>query len=54
MLKPSDREKLHDCLLLVQSARTILNGFGANWCWLDEIHECFDSADEKISTLLRA
>jgi hypothetical protein len=51
---PSEREKLQDCLLLVQSARTILAGFGSQWSWLDEIHDCFDSADEKLSTLLRA
>ncbi len=53
MLMPSDREKLQDCLLLVQSAQTILNGFGSEWAWLDEIHQCFNSADDKISTLLR-
>jgi hypothetical protein len=54
MLKPSEREKLQDCLMLVQSARSIIAGFGAKWAWIDEIHECFDSADEKITTLLRA
>jgi hypothetical protein len=53
MLMPSEREKLQDCQLLVQSARTILTGFGSRWVWLDDIHECFDSADEKLSTLLR-
>ena len=26
MLKPSDRERLQDCLMLVQSARNILSG----------------------------
>jgi hypothetical protein len=51
---PSEREKLQDCLLLVQSARTILTGLNAKWAWIDEIHDCFNSADEKLSTLLRA
>ncbi len=54
MLKPSEREKLQDCLLLVQSARTILKGFSSEWEWLDDIHRCFNSADEKLSLLLRA
>ena len=51
---PSEREKLQDCLLLVQSAQTILKGFGTEWDWLSEIDECFNSADQKISSLLRA
>ncbi len=54
MLMPSEREKLQDCQLLVQSARTILIGFGSQWPWLDEIHQCFDNADEKLGTLLRS
>jgi hypothetical protein len=54
MLKPSEREKVQDCLLLVQSARTILTGLGSRWEWVDEIDDCFHSADEKLSTLLRA
>jgi hypothetical protein len=54
MLKPSERERLQDCLLLVQSARTILAGFGCKWAWINELHQCFDSADEKLSTLLRS
>jgi hypothetical protein len=53
MLKPSEREKLQDCLLMVQSARTILTGFGGDWEWLHDIYDCFDSADEKLSSLLR-
>jgi hypothetical protein len=53
MLKLSEREKLQDCLMLVQSARTILRGFGSQWEWVDEIHDCFNSADEKLSSLLR-
>lgn len=51
---PSEREKLQDCLLLVQSAQTILRGLATEWDWIEEIHECFSSADQKISTLLRA
>lgn len=51
---PSEREKLQDCLLLVQSARTILTGLEFHWAWMDEIHDCFNSADEKLSSLLRA
>lgn len=54
MLKPSEREKLQDCLLLLQSAQTILNGLGSQWDWVDEIYDCFNSADEKITMLLRA
>jgi hypothetical protein len=51
---PSEREKLQDCLLLVQSAQTILSGLNSNWEWLGEINECFHSADEKLTSLLRA
>lgn len=51
---PSEREKLQDCLLLIESAQSILKGFENRWEWIDEIHECFNSADEKISYLLRA
>jgi hypothetical protein len=51
---PSERERLQDCLLLLQSARSILAGFSSKWSWIDEIHQCFDNADEKLSTLLRS
>jgi hypothetical protein len=51
---PSERERLQDCLLLLQSARSILAGFTSKWPWIDEIHECFNSADEKLSILLRS
>lgn len=54
MLKTSEREKLQDCLLLVQSAQSILQDLSGKWDWLSELHECFNSADQKISTLLRA
>ena len=51
---PSERERLQDCLLLLQSARSLLIGFRSKWSWIEEIHQCFDSADEKLSTLLRS
>ena len=55
MLKPSEREKVQDCLLMVQSARTILSGLGALRApWMYEIEECFQSADEKLTILLRS
>lgn len=53
MLKPSEREKLQDCLMLVQSARNILAGFAAHWEWVTDIERCFVNADEKLTTLLR-
>ena len=53
MLKPSEREKLQDCLMLVQSARNILAGFGVRWTWMTELEKCFSSADEKLTALLR-
>jgi len=55
MLKPSEREKLQDCLLLLQSARNILNGLiSVPDGWVHEIEGCFKSADEKLTTLLRS
>lgn len=54
MLKVSEREKLQDCLMLVQSAHNIIEEFGERWEWLEELDDCFTSADEKISSLLRA
>jgi hypothetical protein len=53
MLKPSERERVQDCLLLVQSAQSILSGLESQWVWMDEISRCFESADEKLSALLR-
>lgn len=54
MIKPSEREKLQDCLMLIQSARKILGGLRKeilpDWHSLDR---CFHEADEKISRLLR-
>jgi hypothetical protein len=55
MLKPSEREKVQDCLLMVQSARTILSGLAAlPDSWMNEIQECFQSADQKLTILLRS
>jgi hypothetical protein len=60
MLKPSQREKLQDCLLMLRSARTILSGLGVvsalsfQPTWMHEIEECFQSADEKLTILLRS
>jgi hypothetical protein len=54
MLKPGEREKLQDCLLLLQSARNILTGLASvPDPWMHEIDTCFQSADEKLSSLLR-
>jgi hypothetical protein len=53
MLKPSEREKLQDCLLLIQSARSILSGMkpGTVPDILD-IQKCFRDADQSLSRLL--
>jgi hypothetical protein len=53
MLKPGEREKLQDCLLLLQSARNILTGLSSiPDRWVHEMENCFKSADEKLKTLL--
>jgi hypothetical protein len=55
MLKPSERERLQDCLLLIQSARDILAGIGSDLLPdLSSIEKCFRDADRSISELLRA
>ena len=57
MLKPSEREKLQDCLLLIQSARNILSCFrNGNGVYqdLDSIDQCFRDADNTLTRLLRA
>ena len=53
MLKPSEREKLQDCVLLIQSARNILSGMkpGTVPDILD-IQKCFRDADQPLSRLL--
>jgi hypothetical protein len=54
MLKPSEREKLQDCLILVQSARNILAGLRQDVLPdILDINKCFASADFAISRLLR-
>ena len=55
MLKPSDRERLQDCLLLVQSARAILDGLRTGAVPnVDDMQKCFRDVDRTLSTLLRA
>ncbi len=55
MLRPTDREKLQDCLLLVQSARNILTGIpGEVVPTLADIDKCFKDVDQTLSRLLRA
>ena len=55
MLKPGDREKLRDCLLLIQSARNILSGLldRPKLSHLSELERCFQDADRAITELLR-
>jgi hypothetical protein len=53
MLKPGEREKLQDCLLLLQSARNILAGISSiPDPWAHEMDKCFQSTDEKLTSLL--
>lgn len=55
MLKPIEREKLQDCLLLIQSAQNILAGMNrALVPDIDEIDKCFVNFDRTISGLLRS
>ncbi len=55
MLKPSEREKLQDCLLLIQSARNILSGLPASLIPdFDQMQKCFADADRSLTRLLRA
>jgi len=55
MLKPSAREKLTDCLMLIESARNILSGLPpTEHPDLPNIEKCFRDADRTISQLLRA
>lgn len=54
MLKRVEREKLQDCLLLIQSVRNILCGFQRTAIPdLDELDKCFRDADQTITKLLR-
>jgi len=55
MLKPIEREKLQDCLLLVQSANAILDGIACGVVpKVGQLQKCFEDADETITALLRA
>ena len=55
MLKASDRERLQDCLLLIQSARNILTDMhGEVVPGIADIAKCFNDVDLTITRLLRA
>ena len=55
MLKASDREKLQDCLLLIQSARNILTDMhGGVVPGMAEIDKCFHDVDLTLTRLLRS
>lgn len=54
VLKPSERERLQDCLLLLQSARNILSGMKPNMIpELPDIQKCFHDVDRTLCRLLR-
>jgi hypothetical protein len=54
MLKAIEREKLQDCLLLIQSARSILSGIGDGMLPdVVELQKCFHDADLTLTQLLR-
>ena len=54
MLTSSDRERLQDCLLLIQSARNILSGMPTETLpGIAEIDQCFHDVDQTITRLLR-
>jgi hypothetical protein len=55
MLRPTEKEKLQDCLLLIESAQSILSGLGEGIIPdVESIERCFHDADQKIMRLLRA
>jgi hypothetical protein len=55
MLKASEREKLQDCLLLIQSARNILSTLPLGLIPdLSDLQKCFGDADRSLTRLLRA
>jgi hypothetical protein len=55
MLNRSDRERLEDCLLLVESARNILTGLPDQLLpSLADIDRCFRDVDCTLQRLLRA
>jgi hypothetical protein len=55
MLKRSERERLQDCLLLIQSARNILIGIHEGMVpGISDIEKCFCDADRTITRLLNS
>ncbi len=55
MLKPSEREKLQDCILLVQSARDILTKIRPDILPdVTDIQKCFIDVDRRLTSLLRS
>ena len=55
MLKRSERERLQDCLLLIQSARSILTGLHDEALpGLSDINKCFQDVDCTLQRLLRS
>lgn len=49
-----EREKLQDCLLLIQSARHILSGVRDGLVpEIESIQKCFSDMDDTLSALLR-
>ncbi len=55
MIRPVEREKLQDCLLLIQSAKNILSIVPSEVAAdLADIQKCVHDADLKITALLRA
>jgi hypothetical protein len=55
MLRDSEREKLQDCLMLIESARNILSGLASETVpHVTAIEQCFRDADQTITQLLRA
>lgn len=54
MLKHSEREKIQDCLLLIQSASNILSGMRSGVVpELGDLLKCFEDADQRLNHLLR-
>ena len=55
MLTASDREKLQDCLMLVNSARHILGDVREGLVpHVADLEKCFSDADRTLTALLRA
>ena len=55
MLRPTERERLQDCQLLIQSARNILSGIPDGLIPdMENLVKCYYDADQTITRLLRA